>query len=64
MALEELAHVSGTDLGDGGGRGGGANVVVIFVSVSMGRRFPRLLGYMSILGMGSIPIEALPKVHR
>ncbi len=36
--------------------GGGADVVIIFVSVSMGRCFPRLLGYMSILGMGSIPI--------
>jgi len=37
--------------------GGGADVVIIFVSVSMGRCFPRLLGYMSRLGMGFIPIE-------
>ena len=56
MALEELAHVSGADLGGGGGGGGGADVVVIFVNVSMGRHFPRSLGYMSRLGMGFIPI--------
>jgi len=37
-------------------RGGGADVVVIFVNVSMGRHFPRSLGYMSRLGMGFIPI--------
>ena len=55
MALEELAHVSGADLGGGGG-GGGADVVVIFVNVSMGRHFPRSLGYRSQLGMGFIPI--------
>jgi hypothetical protein len=36
--------------------GGGADVVVIFVNVSMGRHFPRSLGYMSRLGMGFIPI--------
>ena len=47
MALEELAHVSGADLGGGGGGGGGTDVVVIFINVSMGHRFPRSLGYMS-----------------
>jgi len=57
MALEELAHVSGADLGGGGEGGGrGANVVVIFVNVSMGHHFPRSLGYMSRLGMGFITI--------
>jgi len=56
MALEELAHVSGADLGGGGG-GGGADVVVIFVNVSMGCRFPRSLGYRSQLGIGFIPIR-------
>jgi len=55
MALKELTHVSGADLGGGGG-GGGADVVVIFVNVSMGHSFPRLLGYMSRLGMGFLPI--------
>ena len=46
-ALEELAHVSGADLGGGG---------VIFFNISMGHRLPRSLGYRSRLGMVFIPI--------
>ena len=38
-------------------RGRGANEVFIFVNVSMGRCFPRSLGYRSRLGMGFIPIR-------
>ena len=58
MALEELAHVSGADLGSRRRRrrGRSANVVVIFANVSMGHCFPRSLGYRSRLGMGFIPI--------
>ena len=37
-------------------RGKGADVVVIFVNVSMGRCFLRTLGYRSQLGMGFITI--------
>jgi hypothetical protein len=47
-ALEELARISGADLGGGGGGGGGA--------LTMGRRLLRSLGYRSRLGMVFIPI--------
>jgi hypothetical protein len=49
--LESVAH------NDYSG-GGGADVVVIFVNVSMGRHFPRSLGYMSRLGMGFIQVSS------
>ena len=50
------SHTSLARISAAAEEGGGADVVVIFVNVSMGRHFPRSLGYMSRLGMGFIPI--------
>ena len=50
------SHTSLARISAAAEEGGGADVVVIFVNVSMGRHFPRSLGYMSQLGMGFIPI--------
>jgi len=41
--------------------GGGADVVIIFVNVSMGRHFPRSLGYMSQLGASILYRRLCPK---
>ena len=79
MALEELAHVSGADLGGGGG-GGGRRRSRHFRQRIHGTSFPKVAGVHVPIGDGVytslIPIqpqtstfhqvtpEALPEFHR
>ncbi len=74
MALEELAHVSGADLGGGGG-GGGRQRSHNFCQRIHGISFPKVAGVYVPIGDGVYSNrewrkrrrhrpEALPKVHR
>jgi len=73
MALEELAHVSGADLGGGGG-GGGRRRSRHFRQRIHGTSFPKVAGVHVPIGDGVYSNrewrkrrrrrpEALPKVH-